>query len=156
LVVATLTELDASTFPSPTVSRLFKQCQVRQILWTARGALVSDQIYPAEDRNCHALNLHFQVVFPSLVKSDAVDRCDHIDSSRGHSDLIDQPWSPEILRSHVRYRSAECCQCIPDPRGIIRTRPDPEIDVASRSRNSMDGERVGSDQEELNVLGDKC
>jgi hypothetical protein len=92
---------------------------------------------------------------PGFVEAHARNLGEHVDSDRRDPDVQPDSGGGQILFGHALQRRAELPKCIDDPDGVLGGCFDPNVEIHRRARAPVHAERVGTDDEELHLIGEK-
>jgi len=111
----------------------------------------------AEHARFHDTEAHRLPRGPRVIERHAADAREEIDSSRRETELVGVPARLEIARLDAVgvERRAEGAQRAHHPRCVRLRRADEEVEVARRTDESMSGQRVGADHDELSARVDQ-
>jgi hypothetical protein len=92
---------------------------------------------------------------PRFGERDRGQRCQNVNPSGRHPDLIHHALTTEILDGNVRKRRAKCGERVHNAHGIVWRRVNPHIQVARGAWTTVQRECICPDDEEPNVSGDE-
>ena len=114
------------------------------------SAVMSDESRAAEEWNRQALRLVRDAAGPGLLETHAADGSQDVDPARRQPDLHHLVRPSEVCArdAHRRKRSAEREEGRKGPLGVPGIGADPDVQVACRARNPVNGHGVRPDDEE--------
>lgn len=136
----------------------FKQSlHIEQVFGTSSSGLVLHELSPAEERDGSADQSQFDSAMPGRTEVDAADTGEHIDASRGKTELIDVSRSREIDLGHLMLRegSAEGRKSSDDFGCVGLVRSNEDVEVARCSGNAVRREGMGTYDDELDAVASK-
>src|SRR5262245_6295966 len=77
-------------------SFLLETVDVGEILRSAYGSLIGDQMCPRDDENQNVLNVYFDALSPGVIKLDTINRGQNINSIRRNANLINHSETANI------------------------------------------------------------
>lgn len=96
---------------------------------------------------------YLKSVSPGRFKLHSIDRRDDVNANRLHADLKNDARQSHVTFRKVMKRRTELCECSEHPRCVLRTRPDPDVEVLGRADVPMHSQGMRSDDEVFNGLG---
>lgn len=146
------TENGSRRFSEPLTLVGFQSRYISLVLRSPQGSLVFDQMGSSNDRNLQSFNIHDQLLSLSFVEIDAGNFSENIDSSRANAKLNHGSGFGKIFEGEVSNRCPEPLNSAPDTLSVVGATLDPQIDVASRARKPVRGNRIRPDEHELNFF----
>lgn len=134
-------------------SLAFEPLDVGEVLRPAGSPLVPDEVLPGENRDRLPGEASGHPVSVGVFKRDTVDVGQDVDSNRRHFDLEDDARCAEILDGQAVQRRAEGLEGMDHPRRILRLRSNPYVQVLRGANVAVRGQRVSTDDQELDVTG---
>ncbi len=135
------------------VRLLAEQSSIGKVLRPPRCEFVGYKLPAPQNRDAKALDLGLDRRILSLFERDAADRRHEVDPSRRQAQLIDRAGVLEVPRSDAMAldRRAEVPEREHEACCVLCIRRHEDVQVTGGSRDSMDRESMGSDDQEADA-----
>jgi len=106
----------------------------------------------ADERNLDAIEIKDDSTLPRVIKFDALDRSQNVDSIGRITELDDPVRLVKILFGKTKIRKPKRFERPYNSRGILGTYPDRSIEVTGVTRQPVSGNGVSTDDEKVNIV----
>jgi hypothetical protein len=130
----------------------FQRGDVREILRSCCGALVTNEIVARHHEYLLASVFTNNAIRPRCVECQAIDGGNEVDSHWLDADLKRDARRRKIVFRHGVHRSTERVQCPDDPGCVFTIRPHPDAEIFRRPNVTMCRESVRAPDEEFNAV----
>lgn len=131
---------------------LFSQfADIGDVARAASGQLVPNERFAIEDGHVDGSDSHDKPPLPRVVELYSRNRREQVDAAGWQADLEDEIRPGKFgLRDLVERRS-ESSQRGPDARCVVRSRPDPDVEVSCRAHQTVHAKGVRADYEKVST-----
>jgi hypothetical protein len=131
------------------------ELDVAKILRAPTCTLVGKERGSADHGHRDIPDLNMSSILPSFLKSNAVDRRDHVDPPRNDAYLEDEIVTREVIDFDLFERPTELRQGLIDKTRIREIVRDPDIKITGGPWLRMNCQRVGADKQKPNSAADE-
>jgi hypothetical protein len=125
---------------------------IRQIFLPARGTLVSEELFKAENRHGLTVDHRVGARLPRGVEIYIGDRRENIDAVWRLAELHHASWFNQIRFRDAEVAETEVAERAENSVRVRRCRSDQEVDITGESRIAVKRHGVSTDEEIFNVM----
>lgn len=124
--------------------------EIGEVLLATTGPLVLDKRFASDNRNEYAFNPALHPFVPRRIESDSGKGCHNVDAKRRQAELrhvvrIDKICGGDSERLEWSAKTGERLE---HPLSVFRVRPDPDVEIDGRARNSVRAECMRANDQE--------
>ena len=131
------------------------ELDVAEILRAPTCTLVGKEGRAADHGHRDIPDLNMSSILPSFLKSNAIDRRDHVDPPRNDAHLEDEIVARKVIDVDLIERPTKPRQGRIDKARIIEIVRDPDIKITGRPGLCMNRQRVSADEQKPNSAVDE-
>ncbi len=120
------------------------------VLGSSKGAFVTNQVLPADDRHFQIPNMGAVPVCPSFWEINAINSCQDINTIRRDADLEYGPCRNQVCLINLVHRRAKLRQSGHDPPSVFRRTSNPEIQIPGCAGQAVRSQGIRSNDQILN------